>query len=146
MDLLEAKTLRRPGNFTAPTITYDFAFGDKDISKMMNDQIAHMNADRTCDPIKKLRAEDMWRVGAAIGRALRHFVENLTDDSRQIWAIRKTGHQEINADYVYLSQTLDASSAAPQVLQAASFTAVAPKFNIIGLEGPKGPTGPLGPR
>jgi hypothetical protein len=70
-------------HFTNAPMIYDFAFGEKDIEKMMNDQIAHMNSERICDPTKKLRSADMWRVGSAIGRALEQFVESLTDESRE---------------------------------------------------------------
>jgi hypothetical protein len=87
-------------HFTNAPMIYDFAFGEKDIEKMMNDQIAHMNSERTCDPTKKLRSADMWRVGSAIGRALEQFVESLTDESREVWQIRKSGYQTISADYV----------------------------------------------
>jgi hypothetical protein len=113
-------------HFTKARMAYDFDFGDKDINKMMNDQIAHMNSERTCDPNKKLQPDDMWRVGSAIGRALDRFIENLTDDSRKIWDIRKSGHLKIETSYIYVTPTLGACTAAPQVLQ--------------------GTTGPLGPR
>jgi hypothetical protein len=139
-------------HFTKKKLQYDFAFGDENIVTMMNDQIAHMNTARTTDPGKKLKPEAMWRVGAALGRALERFIENLTDDSRKIWDIRTSGYQKINAGYVYVSQTLNASSAAPQMLQTSLSTTVAPQINIVGLEGSKqpepsgllGPTGPLG--
>jgi hypothetical protein len=132
-------------HFTNAPMIYDFAFGEKDIEKMMNDQIAHMNSERTCDPTKKLRSADMWRVGSAIGRALEQFVESLTDESREVWQIRKSGYQTISADYVYAPQTRDTSSAAPQVLQTTSFGAAGEStFKTVGVDGPKGPEGPTG--
>jgi hypothetical protein len=129
---LASTTTSAAEQFTKKRLRYGFAFGDKDVVEMMNDQIAHMNNARTTDPNAKLRPDDMWRVGAAIGRAFNLFEENLRDDARKVWAARITGRQPIDAGNVYVFGTAQACTPGPKT--------AAESFNYLG-----GPTGAGGP-
>jgi hypothetical protein len=136
---LGRKTTTTAAAFTKTNLKYSFDFGDKDIDAMMNNQIAHMNAARTTDPNKKLKADDMWRVARALEREVKRFVADLTDESKKAWGIRITGFQSINADVIYNTHVLQACTPGPVgALQTTTSTA-------IGL-GPFGPTGPSGPQ
>lgn len=153
---LASENTTAASHFTTKPLTYDFAFGDKDIRTVMNNQIAHMNRDRTIVLGEKFQPEDMWRVGGAIQRALDQFVENLREEFHEAWNLRTGSRLRIEAGNVYASPVLGASSAAPQALGPSLTTSVAPKLVLIGpsgstgSEGPAqrtfGPTGPSGRR
>jgi hypothetical protein len=100
---LASKTTSAAEHFTQGHVQYEFPFGDKDIKKMMYDQIAHMNYARTTEKEMKLQPIDMFKIADAITRAVQKFESSLGSDARKIWDARISGHQQIDAGLVYAS-------------------------------------------
>jgi hypothetical protein len=140
-------------HFMKSRLQFSFDSGDKDIETMMNDQIAHMNTNRTINLDDKFRPEDMWRVGRAIARESDRFTNNLSAKYRDIWdKERVSGHIPIEADSVYLAlEKNESACTAPPQIERAAISTHAPELKITGsncsswpnsLGGPTGPAGP----
>lgn len=75
-------------HFTVGPVAYNFAFGDKDIKRMLNDQVAHMNYGRTGVEDEKLQLFDMQRIADALDRNVRLFEKNLKEEFKPVWEAR----------------------------------------------------------
>lgn len=78
-------------HFTISKISYDFALGGKDIKRMLNDQVAHMNYGRTGVEGEKLQLVDMQRIANALHRNVRLFEKNLKEEFKTVWEARISG-------------------------------------------------------